>query len=312
MRSDAMADHEVLVLGAGVAGLATGLALAEVGREVAVLERMGPGGEAMNIGTAQPYPGGEPRVVAAELASQVMSDAMDAGVTLEFGEASSVQAATGHTITVQTSVGEASAEVLVVATGAHRPRLGLSDAGRFVGRGLSECAGCDGPLLAPGPVLVTGDGRTALREAAILQGLGIPLLLAVPSGVLDQRLARRLLDDPAVTVLRDAVLTGLSGESAVAAATLQQDDTVREFEVRGVVNAQDPVPATGLLTGLVDLADDGAVVVDATLRSSNPRIFAGGDVRRGAPGYVAAAIGDGLTAGAAIAADLAAAQLAER
>ena len=153
---------DVFVIGAGVAGLAAAGAAAAAGLSCACIDRIGPGGTAMNLSRLHDYPDA-PEMGGGDLIAQLMDTALEAGAEMLFGE---VQLVTGGAPwTVQTDDGAHTARAVIVATGLSVGTLGVPDEERFEGRGLSHCAACDGPMFAGQNVSVVGNDRWTEQEA---------------------------------------------------------------------------------------------------------------------------------------------------
>src|SRR5262245_57643301 len=156
---------DVIVIGAGPAGLSAATAAARAGLKTLCLDKLAPGGTLINLtrlhDVAEPTDG-------PQLASQLADAAIEACVEIGFGEV--VALSGGDPWTVETAEGERhTCQAVIVATGLNKGRLGIPGEERLEGRGLSHCASCDGPLYADKPVVVAGSDGWALREAEELK-----------------------------------------------------------------------------------------------------------------------------------------------
>jgi thioredoxin reductase (NADPH) len=193
-------------------------------------------------------------------------------------------AGTGAGLSLETADGPASARAVVLATGRTPGRLAVPDADSWVGRGLSECASCDGPLYAGRRVAVVGADEWAAREARELAGLTESVTLLVPGlPRWSSATAARLAEDSRIEVRTDTVVVTLLGEDALSELLLG-DGT--ELPVSGVFVYTGKTPRTELLAGLA---------------ADTPGLFLAGDVRREASPYLLNAAADGLRAGLAAA-----------
>jgi thioredoxin reductase (NADPH) len=287
---------EVVIIGAGCAGLAAALALREGGTMPIVLEQFSPGGEAVNV-RGEIYP--SRAFDGSQVAADLTDDALGADLDIRLAQVEHIGQDSQGMMLVQAGREQVKADIVVLATGTGHRGLSVPGALQFEGRGMSTCAACDGPLLAPGPVLVTGTTRHALWECSTLIALGVPVLLAVPAPLLLTRLGTALAGEPLVTTHPDAVVEGIDGSSRVESATLSQHGSQLTADVTGVV-AADVFPRSELIGALASTEDSGAIVVDSHLQSSHDRIYAIGEVRSGFGGYIVAAIADGLAAASAV------------
>ncbi|MDQ4118142.1 MAG: FAD-dependent oxidoreductase, partial [Actinomycetota bacterium] len=161
-----MTGWDLAVVGAGIAGLTAATTAAEHGLRVVALDRLAPGGRLINIGEVTGYPGLPAKTSGPDLAGTLLTDAMTAGVEISYTEVTALTAGPPHT--VSTLDDPVSAAAVVVASGLSPGRLDVPGADAWAGRGLSECASCDGPLFAGQRVAVVGDDEWAAQEAAEL------------------------------------------------------------------------------------------------------------------------------------------------
>ncbi len=292
-----MTVTDLTVVGGGPAGLATAIAAARAGLGVVLVEPVALGGQLVNIATvedADAEGGGTGWDLAADLADR----AQDAGATILFATASSVVQDPG--LIVRGTDLEVRSGAVVLATGTRTDDLAVPGADRFVGLGLSDCAACDGPLFAGATVVVVGGGDLARWEATHLADTSAQVVVLAPA--VGWGMARGLPDN--VEVVAGARLVSIEGTGRVEAVRyVDRDGRTDERAVAAVFNATGRSPAT--VAADVALDGNGSVIVDADLATSMPGCFAVGDVRAGAAGRVAGALGDGERAAAAVTALLA-------
>ena len=164
------ADYDVLIIGEGVAGLTAAGALAGAGLKVATLEAQLFGGLVINVNELDPPPEGSEGGSGnsgAEYASTLMQANADAGVTSISEPVSRIEAA-GDLKKVVTESGAYTAKHVVVASGARLKKLGVPGEAEFEGKGVSQCADCDGPMYQNETTVVVGGGDSALQEAIVL------------------------------------------------------------------------------------------------------------------------------------------------
>jgi thioredoxin reductase (NADPH) len=283
-------SFDVIVVGAGPAGLTAATGAARAGLSALCLDKLAPGGALINLGELQDVEGDAD---GPQIASQITDQATAAGVELGFGEVVKLSPNDpgGGSWTVETAEGERhTARAVVIATGLNKGTLGLPEESAYDGRGLSHCASCDGPLYAGRPVVVAGTEGWAPREAAELQVVAGDVTVvgsrtvALPDGV-------HHLDGRIVALQGDDGLQSIVVESGGARKTIPASAV---FVYVGQSPAAEFVPET--------LARDAAghIVVDEGGRTSAATVFAVGDVRAGARQHLADAIADGQRAGQVI------------
>jgi len=292
-------EYDVVVAGGGLAGLTAGLTAARLGRSVAVLSGVVPGGLLLTIDRIDGLPGYPDGLAGYELCPTVQTQAEAAGAEVAAAELGAVEAADGGWA-VATDHGRIHGRALVLATGARFRELGVPGEDRLRGRGVSTCASCDGPLLGGKTAAVVGGGDSALQEALALAECGGPVLILHRGEELDGQASYRLraAEHPAIEIRLGVVVEEILGDDAVAAVRVRDvaGGSVEELAVGGVFPFVGLVPNTEPFTETVSLDPGGAVLVDGALRTSAPGILAAGVVRSGAPGRAAAAIGDGALA----------------
>lgn len=289
------------VVGAGVAGLTAARVAAEAGRRVIAFDRSSPGGLLVNLTTLHDHP--EPGGCAESwtLIAELVTSAESAGVTMRIDEVTRVHA--GTPVRLATAGGEVSAGAVVVATGLTPGRLGLPGEDVLAGRGLSTCAGCDGPLYRGEAVAVVGDDEWTAEEALELAAFAASVTVLVPGAPRWSAERAGRLAAAGIEVLTGATVAGLRADGVLSGLVVRTADGERTLPVRGVfpyVGRRGPV---GLVEG-VPADGAGALRTEDGVRTAVQRVFMAGDCAAGAPQTVAAAAAGGAAAGKAAVAAL--------
>ena len=299
-----MADHDIIVLGAGVAGLTAAMAAASHGAGVLVIDRLGVGGQVVTIEHIENMPGFPDGVPGVELGPLLQDQAEAAGADVILDDITSVERY-GDDWILTGMAGRYSARAVIWCAGSALAPLGVPDETRFAGRGLSACASCDGPLFRGEHVLVAGGGDSAVQEAlALVDHADRVTLVHTGPRLKAQKLLADRLAASTVDVWPNARITALSGDPAMTGATIERDGAAIEVTAAGVFAFVGLRPASHLLEGLVELDGEGRVVVDDRMATSAPGLWAAGDVRARSVAWLAAAAGDGATAGVSAALSL--------
>jgi thioredoxin reductase (NADPH) len=287
-------ETDIAVIGGGLAGLSAALQAARLGRRCTVFTGPAPGGLLLSIESIQGLPGHPEGIPGYDLGPMTLEAAMDAGAECINTEADQLERVGEHWV-VQSAEGEAKASVVILACGGHLRPLGVPGEQRLVGKGVSHCASCDGPLLRNRPVAVVGGGDSACQEALTLAAHASEVHLLVRGGALTaQKFWRdRVAGQRKIAVRFGVTVEEVLGEDAVRAVRLAGG---AELAVDAVFMYAGLVPNTGLLAGAVPLDDGGRIVVDAMLRTSAPGLLAAGYVRAGDSGQAAGAAADGIAA----------------
>lgn len=296
-----MSDLDVLVVGAGPAGLACGTLLATNGRTVTIFDPGTLGGELLNVPEIRDFPGLEPGVTGADLAGRLLEGADAAGVTYDFLTVEALTRAAAGWSVAGDGV-ELVARTVVIATGSHVPiPAWLPGARDLEGRGVSVCAMCDGPLFRDRPVAVIGADDIAISEAGLLSKYAASVTLVAPpaAGPLRRSGWRGMVLDDITVETGEPI--ALLGDAQLSHLRVSGDrEGVRDIEVAGVFLAIGREPAAGFAASAVELAADGGIPVDGRMANGAAGIYAIGDARSGSGWTAAAAIADGVTAARAI------------
>ncbi len=283
-------SYDVVVIGAGPAGLTTATEVARSGLRTLCLDKLAPGGVLINLTELhdfeEPWPG-------PDMAARLTDEAAVAGVEMGFGDVTRISG--GNPWTVETAEGEShTALLLVVATGLNKGKLGLANEADYEGRGISHCAACDGPLFAGLPVVVAGAAGWAAVEASELAGVAGEVTMidvstaAPPPGV--AHIAGRIV--------------GLEGGNGLESVTVESDGQRKSIPASAVFVYIGQSPAAEFLPDSLARDAAGHIVVDAEGRTSVPTVYAVGDVRAGTRPYLTEAVADGERAAKAIVAAL--------
>lgn len=271
--------RDVIVVGAGPAGLTAATEVARAGLTCFALDKLAPGGALINLSELHEF--AEP-VSGADLSARLTDEATAAGAEVGFGEVTAISG-NGPWI-IETTEGERyTARAVIVATGLNKGRLGLPNEDEFEGRGLSHCASCDGPLYAGKPVIVAGAGGWADFEARELEGVAGQVTIVDPAR---QR------------------IVALEGADGLQSVVLEADGARKSIPAHGLFVYVGQTPAAEFLPETLARDASGHIVADDRGRTSLPMVFAVGDVRAGSRPLLVDAIADGRRAGKAVAAAL--------
>lgn len=300
---------DVVVIGAGPAGLTAALYAARAGLSCVVLERLSPGGQLAQTEHLENYPGFTGSTSGFELAMHMQEQATSFGARVVSEEVVSVDF-DAEPKQITTAFGAYQARSVIVATGARPAHLGIEREDALVGRGVSYCATCDGNFFRGRDVAVVGGGNTAAADALYLSRICNKVYLVH---------RRDTLRATAVYHDRLAALENLEFVwNSVADHFVEEDGRVAGLAVRDVASGQERElpcaavfvavgtrPNTEFLQGALELDDRGYIVADETGATGVAGVFAAGDVRTKDLRQVVTAVADG-----AVCAEEAAAYLA--
>lgn len=292
-------DHDIAVVGGGPAGLTAALFAARHGRSTILFDPLGSGGAILNTERVEDFPGFPEGLAGFELGPRLHEQATAAGVAFELSEVRGLDRR-GDSFVLATDAREIVAAAVVVATGSRPRKLGVPREDELEGKGVSNCASCDGPLYSGKSVVMVGGGDSALLEALELVGHDVRVVLVDADESLrgQETYARRVSESPHVEIRSRTVVEEILGDGQVREVRLRDLATGESstLPAEGVFVHVGRVPNTELLAELVALDDDGRVPTDISMGTELPGLFAAGDIRVGAAGQAISAAGDGATA----------------
>ncbi len=293
----AVRERDVVIIGAGPAGIAAAMWAHTLGLEYSVFDREGaPGGQLHRVyNRIVDYPG---MVMpdGAALAGRFAEHLSELAVRIECGV--SIERIDVRERTVWTAGGATRGACLILAMGVRRRTLGIPGEAEYVGRGVSPSASRYAREFAGRSVLVVGGGDAAFEEALILAEVCRHVTVVHRRDVFlaRQDFRERVAGAANITVLANASLAAIEGDEAVERAIVETDRGTQAIDVAGVFVCAGVVPNTELVQGQVALDAKGFVVVGTDRRSSVEAVYAAGDVCSGSSWTIAGAVGDGAAA----------------
>ncbi|MCI5078602.1 FAD-dependent oxidoreductase [Oricola sp.] len=296
-------EFDVAIIGGGLAGLSAALTAGRLGHSVVLLTDGVPGGELLKIEKIDGVPGYAEGVPGYDLCPITQEQAEELGVEFVDEPATGISAE-GEGWKIASGAGDIVARGLIMATGTAMARLGLPGEERLHGKGVSECASCDAPLLRGKVAVVAGGGDSAMQEALVLADhLEKVIMVMRGDGLAGQARYREAVEEnPKIELRCNTVPTEIVGEDAVTAVKVKDEASGVEDEIAAdaIFTFIGLVPNTGLVADLVALDDTGRIRVDAAMRSDAKGLCAVGNVREGSPHRAVGAMGDAAAAAVAL------------
>lgn len=287
--------YDLIIMGAGPAGLTAAIYATRGGMKTAVVETKASGGQTLTIAELENYPG-IAKTDGFSLAQTMTEQAKSFGAEFVYDQIKSVSLG-GDIKTVETEYsGTIKARAVIIATGAKAKNLGLPGEAKLTGRGVSYCATCDGALFRGKTVAVAGGGNTAVTDAIYLAKFAKEVYIIHRRN--EFRASKILVDrmiSAGVKTLTPYIATELVGEplSAVEVKNLSTDE-VSELPVDGLFVAVGNVPSTNLFPELA--TENGYILTDETMATNVPGVYAAGDVRKKSLRQIVTACADGAIA----------------
>jgi thioredoxin reductase (NADPH) len=290
-------EYDVIIIGAGPAGLSAGIYARRAGLECVILEKAVPGGQVLTSPTIENYPG-FPEIPGMRL-MDIMADHARRYVDIKEGE-EVLRVRGGEKFEIMTNAGRYIARAIILTTGSIHRKLDVAGEEGMVGRGVSYCATCDGFFYKGREVIVVGGGNTALTDALYLHSIGCQVSIVHRRDAF--RADRHLQESIAknnIHVFWTTVVDEIVGKEEVTAVKLRnlKNGTVQTKPINGVFIAVGEVPSSQLAAELgLDMDQGGFVNVDKSFRTNVPFVYAAGDVSGGIRQIVAAVHGGAAAA----------------
>ena len=298
-----MEPYDVVIVGAGPAGLAAAVYTGRSRLNTLILEKGMPGGQILTTDFVENYPGFPEGVVPFELMDKFRKHAEKFGAKIETDEAKEIKKE-GDLWHVVGNKGEYPARAVIVTTGSNYRKLGLSGEGKFTGRGVSYCATCDGAFFKDKDIAVVGGGDNALTEALFLTKFCRSLKLIHRRDQLRavKILQERIFANDKIEVVWDSVVEEIKGDERIESLTLKnvKDNSTSILKIDGLFISIGMDPNTEFVKGLLDINEWGEIKVKQNMATSQSGIFAAGDVTDACPEQMATAVGTGVAAALAI------------
>jgi len=300
--------YDVIIVGAGPAGLAAGLYAARDRLKTLLLEKLLPGGQIINTDRIENYPGIE-RVDGSGLIQQMQKQVQTFGAEIKTGcEVTKLEKLQDGNIVVYGDQEKFTTRAVILAPGSIYRKLGIpgEEELRQAGAGVSYCGTCDAPFFKGRQVVSIGGGSTAVEETLHLTKYADKVTMIhrrdefrAAKVLVEELLEKANEADSNLVIKYNTVATAIQGEGKVQSVKLKNVKTGQEEDLPcdGVFIFIGMVPNTDFLKGFVELTDRGFIKCDcAYLRTTVPGVFAAGDCRVGAAMQLATAIGDGVVA----------------
>lgn len=295
-------QYDVIIIGAGPAGMSGALYASRSGLKTLMLEVSAPGGKLIKTFSIENYPGIK-NSSGVDLAMQMFEHSTAFGATYAYGD---VKGLINHGSYKEVVCADKSytARAVIIASGTREKSMGLQDEEKFVGRGISYCAVCDGALYRDKDVAVIGGGNSALEEALYLTQFVNKLYLVIRRDVFraDKIVQDKIAANPKIEVIVKRLPKRLIVENSVKGLVLENVDTKEEkvLDVDGIFPYIGALPNTDFVKDLDILDDNGYVITDANMKTKIDGIYGAGDVIVKGLRQVVTASNDGAVAAQSI------------
>ncbi|RPJ05141.1 MAG: thioredoxin-disulfide reductase [Spirochaetaceae bacterium] len=295
-------DKDVIIIGAGAAGLAAAQYAARANLTTLVIEEMAAGGQALIIDNIENYPGFPDPISGFELSQRMERHAIKFGAEFSFGTVNGVEKK-GNIFQVTTNAGSGtiSSHAVILATGAKHRQLDVPGEKEFCGKGVSYCATCDGPLFKNKRMIVVGGGDAACDEAMYLANLASEVVIIHRRNRFraQKSLAERVLKNPKINIRFSTECRAILGTDRVSSVKLFDNTEKREYEesTDAVFIFVGTIPQAQAVAEIgVKLDESGYVLTNDHMETNVRGLFVAGDVRTTQFRQIVVAAGEGAVA----------------
>ena len=295
-----METYDLIIIGAGAAGLSAGIYAARSGLKTVIIEEKLAGGTTGDAPTVENYPGFS-QISGAELAEKMTAHCRKTGVAIRELETVTALNLQGEKKTVKTSKAEYEANAVIIATGAYYREIGVKGEKEFRGKGVSYCGVCDGPLFKGKNVMVIGGGNSAAITTLFLSGLAANVTVVHRREAFrcEEALTKDIQSKQNVQILWNAEVKEIKGDKVVEKVTVFDSKTgeTKELSVNAVFVQVGEAPNSQLaLDSGIEVDEHKYIKTDVYQRTNILGVYTAGDVTNQPVKQVGTAVGQGITA----------------
>lgn len=305
MDKNADKRYDLIIIGAGTAGLSAAVYACREGIKTLILEKKSYGGQIIVSNEVENYPGIQ-HITGYEFAHDLYEQAKELGAEFIFEEVCGLKNE-GNRRYVITDHSVYETQCIIIATGLIRRRLQLKKEEDYIGRGISYCAVCDGPFYKDKDVAVVGGGNTALEDALHLSEYCkmVYLIHRRDTFRAEEALVKRMRERKNIKPVMNSDVIKLVGTDKLEGIVLQdnQSKSQREFKISGLFVAIGLIPQNEIFKGIINMNEEGYIEADEECKTNVEGIYASGDCRTKSVRQLVTAAADGAVAALKVKAD---------
>lgn len=286
--------YDIIILGAGVAGLTSAIYALRQGKKVLVLEKNSFGGQIINAQDIENYPGSN-HISGYELSLNIYNQAKELGMEYKQEEVLEIDSSNKS---IRTNKESYTYKALIIAMGLEKRKLGLENEQDLIGSGVSYCATCDGAFFKHKNVAVVGGGNTALEDALFLSEYVNKVYLIHRRDTFrgDENTLSKIKTKENIELVLNSIPTKLIGKPLEQIEVEDKNNNKKLLDVSGVFIAVGQSPSTEILRNILELDEYGYIITDEKNKTSQKYIYAAGDIVKKEVRQLTTAVADGTIA----------------
>lgn len=285
--------YDIIIVGAGPAGLTSAIYAARANKKVLVLEAKVPGGQIVNASKIENYPGIE-NISGSDFAMNLYNQVLNLGVEIKFETVLSIT----KDKEVYTNNSKYNAKAIILASGRSNRKLKIENEDKLIGRGVSYCATCDGNFYKDKIVSVVGGGNTALDDTIYLSSLASKVYLIHRNDNFsgEDKLINELKNKSNVEVLLNTNVIRINGIDKIDTITINTNGIEKELETDGLFIAIGQEPNNSIFKNVIDIDEKGYIKTTDGVHTNIKGIYVAGDARDKMLRQLTTAVSDGSVA----------------
>ncbi|AHI52421.1 thioredoxin-disulfide reductase [Spiroplasma culicicola] len=299
MKNHIKTDYDLIIAGAGPAGLTASIYAGRAGLNVLILEKEAPGGKVIKTGEIENYPGFT-MINGPDLAMKFYEQAMAMGANLEYSGLKEFKKDEVFYVSLENGK-EVTSKALIIATGTKENLLGVPGEIELYGKGVSYCAVCDGSFYKEMPVAVVGGGYSAVEEAIFLTRFASKVYLVHrrQDFRVDHKTLNKAKNNEKIEFILDTVVEKINGSNKVESIDIKNtnDNSTQNIKVDAIFPFIGQYPITHFIKQAEILNDEKHIKADENMKTAIEGLFTAGDVRNTPFRQIATAVADGALAG---------------
>lgn len=286
--------YDIIILGAGVAGLTSAIYALRQGKKVLVLEKNSFGGQIINAQDIENYPGSN-HISGYELSLNIYNQAKELGMEYKQEEVLEIDSSNKS---IRTNKESYTYKALIIAMGLEKRKLGLENEQDLIGSGVSYCATCDGAFFKHKNVAVVGGGNTALEDALFLSEYVNKVYLIHRRDTFrgDENTLSKIKAKENIELVLNSIPTKLVGKPLEQIEVEDKNNNKKLLDVNGIFIAVGQKPSTEILRNILELDEYGYIITDKKNKTSQKYIYAAGDITKKEVRQLTTAVADGTIA----------------